>query len=233
MLIIFYQEATKMMQYAMVQPGQHMLPPLPYPYNALEPVISEKTLRLHHDNHHKTYVTDLNNAEVGMVEARRNNDYKFIKYWEDELAFNGSGHILHSIYWTIMSPVGMGGQPGLNTLNQINIYFGSFKAFQDQFKNAALKVQGSGWAILTWQPTWRRLEILQAEKHQNLTQWSGIPILVCDVWEHAYYLDYQNKRIDYINAWWSLVNWYEVEWRLLLAMNGQVPLTSASMQKPV
>lgn len=83
---------------------------------------------------------------------------------------------------------------------------------------------GSGWGILTWQPPWGRLEILQAEKHQNLTQWSGIPILICDVWEHAYYLDYQNRRADYINAWWSLINWTEVERRLAAAMTGNVPL---------
>lgn len=209
----------------MVPPGQHQLPPLPYPYNALEPVISSTTLHFHHDIHHKTYVDDLNKAELKLVVARQNKDFELIKCLENELAFNGSGHILHSIYWTIMTPVGRGGQPGFYTLNQINNYFGSFIAFHQQFTNAAIKVEGSGWAILTWQPTWQRLEILQAEKHQNLTQWSGIPILVMDVWEHAYYLDYQNRRKDYANSWWQLVNWLEVERRLLLAMKGQISLT--------
>jgi Fe-Mn family superoxide dismutase len=213
------------MQSFMIPPGGHQLPPLPYQYNALEPVISSETLHLHHDVHHKTYVDDLNKAELKLVEARKNNDFDQIKFWENELAFNGSGHILHSIYWTVMLPVGMGGQPGFQTLNQINNYFGGFPAFQQQFTNAAIKVEGSGWTILTWQPTWQRLEILQAEKHQNLTQWSGIPVLVIDVWEHAYYLDYQNRRKDYVNAWWRLVNWYEVEKRLALAMRSQVPLT--------
>lgn len=213
------------MQYSMmVPPGQHRLPPLPYAYNALEPVISSVTLHIHHDIHHKTYVDDLNKAELKLVELRKGNNFDLIKYWENELAFNGSGHILHSIYWTIMAPIGRGGQPGIQTTNQINNYFGSFTAFQQQFSNAAIKVEGSGWTILTWQPTWQRLEILQAEKHQNLTQWSGIPILIIDVWEHAYYLDYQNKRKDYVNYWWQLVNWFEVEKRLLLAMKGQVPL---------
>lgn len=89
---------------------------------------------------------------------------------------------------------------------------------------ATENVEASGWGILTWQPTWGRMEILQAEKHQNLTQWSGIPILVCDVWEHAYYLDYQNRRADYVNAWWQLVNWNEVERRLISAMSGKVAL---------
>lgn len=213
------------MQTFMVPPGGHQLPPLPYQYDALEPVISSKTLHLHHDIHHKTYVDDLNKAELKLVEARKNNDFDQIKFWENELAFNGSGHILHSIYWTIMTPVGTGGQPGYQTLSLINSYFGSFPAFHQQFSNAAVKVEGSGWAILTWQPTWQRLEILQAEKHQNLTQWSGIPVLVIDVWEHAYYLDYQNKRKDYVDAWWRLVNWFEVEKRIILALRGQVPLT--------
>jgi Fe-Mn family superoxide dismutase len=208
----------------MLLPGQHQLPPLPYPYNALEPVISEKALRIHHDKHHKAYVDGLNEAENSLEDARQTNNYKYIKYWENELAFNGSGHILHSIFWTIMAPSGTRSQPGSNTLNQINSYFGSFNAFKDQFKNASEKVEASGWGILAWLPVWERLEILQAEKHQDLTQWSGIPILVCDVWEHAYYLDYQNKRKDYINAWWNLVNWNEVENRLVQAMNGQLPV---------
>lgn len=205
-------------------PGQHRLPPLPYSYNALEPFISSSTLHFHHDIHHKTYVDDLNKAELKLIEARKKNDFELIKFWENELAFNGSGHILHSIFWTIMSPVKTGGQPGTTTIRHINNYFGSLMSFIQQFSSAAAKVEGSGWAILSWQPTWNRLEILQAEKHQNLTQWSGIPILVLDVWEHAYYLDYQNRRKDFINSWWQLVNWYEVERRLVLAMRSQVPL---------
>ena len=205
-------------------PGQHQLPPLPYPYDGLEPVISEKALKIHHTKHHKSYVDGLNKAEVSLVEARRKNNYEYIKHWERELAFHGSGHILHSIFWTTMAPKGMGGQPGPYTMNQINSYFGSFEAFKEQFKNATEKVEASGWGIVTWQPTWKRIEILQAEKHQNLTQWSGIPILICDVWEHAYYLDFQNKRREFIDAWWNLINWHEVERRLVLAMNGQVPL---------
>lgn len=213
------------MQNNMVPIGQHQLPPLPYPFYALEPVISQTALRIHHDKHHKAYVDGLNRAEINLEEARKQNNYEYVKYWENELAFNGSGHILHSIFWTIMSPLGMGGQPGTNTIYQINNYFGNFDAFKAQFKSAAQNVEGSGWAVLTWQPTWRRLEILQAEKHQNLTQWSGIPILVCDIWEHAYYLDYQNDRKKYIDAWWNLINWAEVERRLMLSVNGLVPLT--------
>lgn len=213
------------MESMMVPPGQHRLPPLPYDYNALEPIINKESLTIHHNKLHKAYVDALNNAELNLVKARKTKDYEYIKYWENELAFNGSGHILHSIFWTVMCPVGTGGQPGPVTMTQILKYFGSFDAWKEQFKKATEKVEGSGWGILTWQSTWGHLEVLQAGKHQNLTQWSGIPILICDVWEHAYYLDYQNKRKEYINDWWKLINWYEVERRLILAMNGQVPLT--------
>ncbi len=212
-----YQEAN------MILPGQHKLPPLPYPYNALEPVISQNTLKIHHDKHHKAYVDGLNKAEIALLDARNKNDFELIKYLENEIAFNGSGHILHSIFWTVIAPLGRGGQPGPATSNNINRYFGSFNAFKEQLKSASEKVEGSGWGILTWQPTWGRLEILQCEKHQNHTQWSGIPVLVCDVWEHAYYLDYQNERKKFIDSWWNLINWYEVERRLISAQSGIVP----------
>lgn len=213
-----------MQQSLMIPAGQHKLPPLPYPYNALEPVISSKTLQIHHDRHHKAYVDGLNKAEIKLAEARHNKDFSLVKHWERELAFNGSGHILHSIYWSVMAPAGRGGQPGMQTQNQIGGYFGSMPAFKEQFSMAAADVEASGWAILAWNPAWGRLEILNAEKHQDLTQWGSIPILVLDAWEHAYYLDYQNRRKDYVNAWWNIVNWHEVERRLLLAMRGQMPL---------
>ena len=209
---------------AYIMPGTHSLPPLPYSYQALEPVIGAETVRIHHNRHQKSYVDGLNRAELYLVEARKTNDFEFIKYWENELAYNGSGLILHSIYWTNMAPVGTGGRPGTKTLFLVNQYFGSMEAMKNQFIKAAEKVEGSGWCILTWQPSWGHLEILQAEKHQNLTQWSGIPILVCDVWEHAYYLDYQNRRADYINAWWTLIDWNDVEMRLNAALKGQVSL---------
>ncbi|NPV72457.1 MAG: superoxide dismutase [Pelotomaculum sp.] len=213
------------MQYPMVPPGGHRLPPLPYPYNALEPVISPATLRFHHDYHHKSYVEGLNKAELNLAEARQKKDFSLIKHWERELAFHGSGHILHSIYWTVMAPAGSGGQPGALTQNLITAYFDGLPSFQEQFSEAAINVEASGWAMLVWQPAWNRLEILNSEKHQNLTQWGGIPILVIDAWEHAYYLDYQNRRADYVKAWWQLVNWYEVERRLLLASQAHMPLT--------
>ncbi len=208
-----------------VPPGEHTLPPLPYPYDALEPIISSESLRIHHDILHRGYVEGLNRTELMLVEARRTGDFDLIKYWEGELAYNGSGDILHSIYWTVMTPPGMGGQPQNYTLSEIRRSFGNFRAFQEQFEQAAIKVEASGWGVLVWNPAWNRLEILQAGKHQNLTIWGSIPILVVDVWEHAYYLDYQNRRGDYVHSWWDLINWFEVERRLLLAMRGQMPLT--------
>lgn len=192
--------------------GGHTLPPLPYNYNALEPYIDEKTMRIHHDIHHKSYVDGLNKAEQKLAEARRTGDYDLVKHWERELAFNGAGHYLHTIFWNVMSPKG-GGQPRGALAKQIQHDFGSFEAFKQQFSAAAEKVEGGGWAILVWSPRSGRLEILQAEKHQNLSQWDVIPLLALDVWEHAYYLKYQSKRPDYVKAWWNIVNWPYVSQR--------------------
>ncbi|SFD64093.1 superoxide dismutase, Fe-Mn family [Bacillus sp. OV194] len=192
--------------------GGHRLPPLPYPYNGLEPVISEEIMRLHHDKHHQSYVDGLNKAELEMQKARENGDFHLIKHWEREAAFHGSGHYLHTIFWSIMSPHG-GGIPSEHLSRAIYNTFGSFEKFKKQFSEAAKNVEAVGWAILVWAPRSHRLEILTAEKHQNLTQWDVIPLLVLDVWEHAYYLQYKNERAKYIDNWWKIVNWREVEQR--------------------
>ncbi|WP_077618654.1 superoxide dismutase [Bacillus sinesaloumensis] len=192
--------------------GQHTLPPLPYDYDALEPYISEEIMRLHHDKHHKSYVEGLNKAEKMMEKARDTGDYDLLKHWEREAAFHGSGHYLHTIFWNVMKPKG-GGMPGRDLLRQINRDFGSFEVFKRHFSEAANKVEGVGWAILVWSPRAGRLEILQSERHQLLTQWDTIPLLVLDVWEHAYYLQYKNVRADYVKNWWNIVNWDEVDHR--------------------
>lgn len=192
--------------------GGHTLPPLPYPYNALEPYISKEIMWLHHQKHHKSYVDGLNKAERELQRMRETNNFDLIKHWERELAFNGAGHYLHTIFWNIMNPKG-GGKPRGMLLSQINRDFGSFEKFKQHFSQAAEKVEGSGWAILIYSPRSQRLEILQAEKHQNLTQWDDIPLLVLDVWEHAYYLQYKNDREKYIDNWWNVVYWPEVEKR--------------------
>lgn len=192
--------------------GKHVLPPLPYAYNALEPYISEEIMRLHHTKHHQSYVDGLNTAEEKLREARRRNQFDLIKHWEREAAFHGSGHYLHTIFWEIMNPRG-GGKPKGELLAQIEKDFGSYELFKKHFSEAAKKVEGVGWAILVWSPRSRRLEILQAERHQFLTQWDTIPLLVLDVWEHAYYLQYKNDRGKYVDQWWNVVYWPNVEKR--------------------
>ncbi|MBC8080226.1 MAG: DUF2935 domain-containing protein [Gorillibacterium sp.] len=196
--------------------GGHTLPPLPYPYNALEPHIDEKTMHLHHDVHHKKYVDDLNKAELALKQARETGNYNLIKHWERELAFNGAGHYLHTLFWNIMNPAG-GGKATAKIAAQIDRDFGSFDTFKKQFSQAAEKVEGSGWAILVWSPRSHRLEILQAEKHQNLSQWDVIPLLALDVWEHAYYLKYNADRAKYVEAWWNIVYWPHVNERFATA----------------
>jgi Fe-Mn family superoxide dismutase len=192
--------------------GGHTLPPLPYPYEALEPYISREIMRLHHDKHHKSYVDGLNKAEKEMQKARSTNNFDLIKHWEREAAFHGAGHYLHTIFWSVMSPNG-GGKPTGMLMREINQTFGNFEKFKQHFSEAANNVEAVGWAILVWSPRSRRLEILQAEKHQNLSQWDVIPILVLDVWEHAYYLQYKNDRKKYVENWWNIVNWPEAERR--------------------
>ncbi|MBU8770590.1 superoxide dismutase [Cytobacillus oceanisediminis] len=199
-----------------ISAGKHFLPPLPYDYSALEPHISGEIMRLHHDKHHQSYVDGLNKAEVMLQNARDNNDYSLVKHWSRELAFHGSGHYLHTIFWNNMSPEG-GGKPSGALLKEINKYFGSFERFKNHFTEAAKQVEGVGWAILVWSPRARRLEILQSERHMLLTQWDTIPLLVLDVWEHAYYLQYKNNRGEYVKSWWNVVNWKDVEDRYLKA----------------
>ena len=194
----------------------HELPALAYPYDALEPYYDEETLRLHHGKHHQSYVDGLNKAEVQLVEARNRSDYALIKHWLKEIAFHGSGHILHTLFFENLAPAGQS-SPGPKTKSQVEQDFGSFDEFKKMFSAAAAAVEGSGWALLCYNPLFQKLEILQAEKHQNLTQWGVIPLLVIDVWEHAYYLKYQNRRADYIAAWWNIVNWDIVEERLVKA----------------
>ncbi|WP_138755829.1 Fe-Mn family superoxide dismutase [Paenibacillus sinopodophylli] len=186
--------------------GGHSFPPLPYSYDALEPYIDEQTMRIHHDTHHRAYVDGLNKAELELQKARRSNQFELVKHWERELAFNGAGHYLHTLYWNVMSPYG-GGEPVGSLSQQLHSDFGSISSFRKHFSEAAVKVEGGGWALLVWSPRSRRLEILTAEKHQNLSQWDVIPILVLDVWEHAYYLKHQGNRHAYVQDWWNIVIW--------------------------
>lgn len=185
----------------------HTLPELPYPYDALEPYIDAKTVELHHDKHQAGYVANLNKAEDELAKARGKNDYSLIDYWTKKVAFNGAGNFLHTVYWNSMGPKSPI-KPSDDLMKKINEDFGSFDKFKDQFNAAAKTVEGSGWALLVVNLE-GNLQIVQVENHQHLTTWNVVPILACDVWEHAYYLKYQNKRPDYVAAWWNVVNW---EW---------------------
>lgn len=191
----------------------HELPPLPYEYNALEPHIDEQTMRLHHDKHHLAYVNGLNNAETKLKEAREKGDYALVKHWEREAAFHGAGHYLHCVFWENMSPKG-GGEPSGELADAIASQFGSFANFIAHFKAAGAAVEGSGWVLLTKNSVTKQLDILTAEKHQDLSQWVNVPLLVCDVWEHAYYLKYQNNRAGYLEAFTKVINWQDVAKRL-------------------
>ncbi len=192
---------------------KHTLPELPYAYNALEPHYDEATVQLHHTKHHQAYVGGLNKAEEELGKAREAGDFALIKHWERELAFHGSGHLMHNLFWANMSPQG-GGQPEGRLLELISRDFGSFSAFQKQFGAAAAAVEGSGWGLLVYCAELGGLKILTIEKHQDLLLPGAVPLLTVDVWEHAYYLKYQNRRADWISAWWNLVNWDDVAARL-------------------
>jgi Fe-Mn family superoxide dismutase len=200
--------------------GGHVLPPLPYAPDALEPHIDARTMELHHDKHHAGYVRGLNKAEEMLAAARDSGDYSMIQHWERQAAFHGAGHFLHSLFWKIMAKPGTTGvgEPYGLTATMIDRDFGSFKQFMDQFSAATGAVEGSGWGILGYRPVDQRLVVLQIENHQKLSQMFVIPILCLDVWEHAYYLKYQNKRADYVAAWWNVVNWPEVEANLKAAV---------------
>jgi len=187
--------------------GEYKLPNLPYAYDALEPMYDERTLKIHHDKHHAGYVKKLNAAVSKLAEARKTGDYSAIQALSNALAFNGSGHILHTLFWHSMKPGGNEGQMPDELKNVFEEDFGSVDAAQKQFAAATKAVEGSGWGILAFEPAAQKTVILQCEKHQNLTLWGVMPLLVCDVWEHAYYLKYQNNRGEWVDSFMKLANW--------------------------
>jgi Fe-Mn family superoxide dismutase len=189
------------------------LPPLPYKYNALEPVISQKIMELHHDKHHKSYV-DGANAALEKLEKYRKGEIEIdVRATLRDLSFHMNGHVLHSIFWPNMKPPEENNKPGGKVADLINKVFGSFESFKKEFSNAAKSVEGSGWAVLVKDEK-NNLYVFQIEKH-NLMHVAGFkPLLVLDVWEHAYYLDYLNDRGKYVDSWWKVVNWDDVEKRL-------------------
>jgi len=192
------------------------LPELRYDYGALEPHYSARTLELHHDKHHAAYVKGVNDALEKLGAARASGDLSAIVGLEKTLAFNLSGHVLHSLFWLNLSPDG-GGTPEDDLGAAIEEFFGSYDAFRRQMSEAAITVQGSGWGALSWEPLGERLYIEQIYDHQGNTGQSGVPLLVIDAWEHAYYLQYQNRRADYVEAIWNIVDWADVATRFARA----------------
>lgn len=194
------------------QPGvfKHTLPPLPYPEDALEPVIDKETVKIHHGKHFDSYVKGLNTALEKLDKARSAGSFDDIKCLSRDLAFNGSGVVLHWIYFATLGP-NAGGQPSGALADAIQRDFGSYDSFWKQFAAASKAVEASGWGILGWEPFSKRLIVMQAEKHQNLTSWGVVPLMVCDVWEHAYYLKYQNRRAEYVDNFAKIINWKKVE----------------------
>ncbi len=199
--------------------GEYVLPPLDYAYDALEVAIDAATMKLHHDIHHAGYVKGLNTALEKLAAARAGGDFGLVKHWSREAAFHGAGHLLHAVFWKNMAPpsAGGGGEPEGKLAEALVASFGSVDAFKKHFSAASTQVEASGWGILAYEPVSQQLRVLQAEKHQNLTQWGVTPLLVLDVWEHAYYLRYQNKRGDYVANFWKVVNWADVAARYAAA----------------
>jgi Fe-Mn family superoxide dismutase len=189
--------------------GEYALPLLPYTYEALEPAIDTETMRLHHDKHHAAYVKGANEALGKLTDVREGRlDAGALSEWTEKLTFNLSGHLLHTIFWAELG--GKGDKPTGALGAQIDKDFGSFPNFQTQFSGAAAQVQGNGWGVLAFEPIAQRLVVLQTRNHQINVAWSVVPILVIDVWEHAYYLKYRNLRADYVKAFWTVVNWSAV-----------------------
>jgi len=187
----------------------YTLPDLPYDYSALEPHLSATLLELHHAKHHAAYVKGANTTLEKLANARTEDSFDTINQLQKNLAFHVSGHILHSVFWTNMSPDG-GGKPEGDLAAAIDESLGSFEGFRQQLSEAATNVQGSGWGALAWEPMAQRLVVEQVYDHQGNIGNGTVPLMVLDMWEHAYYLDYKNVKGDWVDAFWQIVAWPDV-----------------------
>jgi len=220
--------------------NQYTLPDLAYDYSALEPHISARIMELHHNKHHMAYVKGANEALEALAEARRTKNPLRIGALERSFAFNLSGHILHSIFWRNLTPSG-GGAPKGKLSEAINRDFGSFDDFKSQFTQTAASMMGSGWAALTWDSVGKNLVIVQIQDHQSQTAQGAAPLMVLDVWEHAYYLQYETEKAKYFEALWSIWNWEDIatryesvqaldlKWSKAAARRGQAAHSHASV----
>ena len=205
--------------------AEYTLPELDYDYGALEPHISGRIMELHHSKHHNTYVGGANTALEKLAEAREKEDYASTPLLLKNLQFNLGGHTNHSIFWKNLTPNGQG-RPEGELAAAIDEYFGSFEKFQAQFTQAALTIQGSGWAILAYEPIGGNLVIEQFYDQQNGVPVATTPLLMLDMWEHAFYLDYLNVKPDYVKAFWNIVNWDDVASRFDSARSGAAKLVT-------
>ncbi|MGH3359730.1 MAG: superoxide dismutase [Nocardioidaceae bacterium] len=189
--------------------ADYTLPDLPYDYGALEPHISGTIMELHHSKHHQTYVGGANTALEKLAEARDKDDLSTVNMLEKNLAFNLAGHVNHSVFWPNLSPDG-GDKPDGDLGAAVDDQFGSFDGFRAHFTASALGIQGSGWSILAWDSLGQKLLICQLYDHQGNLPVGLTPLLMLDMWEHAFYLDYKNVKADYVKAWWNIINWADV-----------------------
>ena len=204
----------------------YVLPDLGYDYGALEPHISGQIMQLHHDKHHATYVKKANETLDSLDEARDKSDFTRIAGLEKSLAFNLSGHVLHSLFWRNLMPKG-GGRPTGELAQALVRDFGSFEGFQKQINEVSGTIMGSGWGALVYEPMAGRLLTSQIYDHQSNLAQAGVPLLVIDAWEHAYYLQYKTEKAAFFKAIWNLWNWDDVSQRYAAArkMNLLVPET--------
>ena len=186
----------------------YQLPELSYDYSALDPHISARIMELHHSKHHQAYVTGANAALEAMEKARSEDNFATLPKLQKDLAFNLGGHVNHSIFWKNLSP--SSSAPEGDLAAAITEYFGSFEAFKNHFSAAAIGIQGSGWAYLAWDALGNRMIIGQLYDQQGNLAMGNIPLLMLDMWEHAFYLDYQNVKADYVKAFWNIISWEDV-----------------------
>jgi len=189
--------------------ADYTLPDLPYDFGALEPHYSGEILELHHDKHHAAYVACANTTLEKLADARDKGEFGAIVGLQKTLAFNVSGHVLHSIFWKNLSPDG-GDKPDGALGTAIDEHFGSFDGFKAQLTQSTTTIQGSGWGVLAWEPLGQRLIVEQVYDHQGNVGNGSVPLLVFDAWEHAFYLQYKNVKADFVSALWQIVNWTDV-----------------------
>jgi Fe-Mn family superoxide dismutase len=206
---------------------KYTLPDLQYDYSALEPHISGKIMELHHDKHHAGYVKGANTTLEKLGEAREKEDFTRLGALEKALAFNLSGHVLHSLFWQNLTPKG-GGEPKGELAEQIRKDFGSFTSFKRQLTEGASTIMGSGWGAVVWEPLAGRLLTTQIYDHQSNLAQAGVPIMVLDAWEHAYYLQYENRKTDFFQVIWNCWNWKDVADRFEAVQHLDVAIVGAA-----